>query len=219
MESYASVIRTGHGITTGKMEMNLNGGSTIGGANMENGYIKLLEEAFGPEDFMQIEMSEFLDNREKLIILGYYRDKKILQKIGDELGITRERVRQIKLRAMDGVRATLYQEHLSQLKREEYQTPVEKFEELSVRSRNALMRNKLTTAMEIARYIQGKKDMLPDEALMQIRGIGRKSAKEICSFLKRDLRIPIKANGKIIRIEDALMTVDTRKNYLLEECK
>lgn len=186
---------------------------------MEKGYVKLLEEAFGPEDFTPIEMSEFLGRREKLIILGHYRDNKNLREIGDELGVTRERVRQIKLRAMDGVRATLYEAHLSQTKKEEYQIPIEKFEELSVRSKNALMRNNLTTAIEIARYIQSKKDMQPEEALMQIKSIGRKSAKEICSFLERELQMPIKASGKIIRMDGALRTVNARKKYLLEECK
>ena len=37
-----------------------------------------------------------LNERERTIILGYYSDGRTLQELGDQLGISRERVRQIK---------------------------------------------------------------------------------------------------------------------------
>lgn len=159
---------------------------------MESGYEKLLMAAFWDDDFESIEKSEFLSDREKMVILQYYRDQKTLKEIADTMGVSRERVRQIKFRALDGVRSTLYKRCLSEEKVEEYKIPVERFEDLSIRSRNALMRNNLRTAEEIGRYIRSQKGLGPEEALMEIRNIGRGTAKEICSFLRRkNLQMPI----------------------------
>ena len=66
----------------------------------------------------------------------------------------------------------------------EYVTNVTEFDDLSIRSRNALMRNKLTTPYEIGDYIKKQKGMSPEEAVMKLRNVGRKSAEEICGFLK-----------------------------------
>ena len=81
---------------------------------MADGLERLITTAFWVEDFTPIEDSEYLDDREKQIIMDYFRDGKTLKEIGEELGITSERVRQIKNKAMDGVRSTLYRKCLSQ---------------------------------------------------------------------------------------------------------
>lgn len=159
---------------------------------MADGLERLITVAFWVEDFTPIGDSEYLDDREKQIIMGYFRDGKTLKDIGEELGITSERVRQIKNKAMDGVRSTLYRKCLSQEKYEEYSIPVDRFEDLSMRSRNALMRNNLRTAEAISKYIRSQKGLTQEEALMQIRSIGKGTAREICTFLKRkNLEIPV----------------------------
>ena len=139
---------------------------------MADGLERLITAAFWVEDFTPIEDSEYLDDREKQIIMEYFRDGKSLKEIGEGLGITSERVRQIKNKAMDGVRSTLYRKCLSQEKYEEYSIPVDRFEDLSIRSRNALMRNNLRTAEAISKYIRSQKGLTQEEALMQIRSIG-----------------------------------------------
>ena len=46
------------------------------------------------------------------------------------------------------------------------------------------MRNKLTTPSDIVDYIKKQKGVAPEDAVMKLRNIGRKSAEEICGFLK-----------------------------------
>ncbi len=70
------------------------------------------------------------------------------------------------------------------VKRREFYTTVTEFEDLSNQSKNALMRNKITTPSDIIDYIKKQKGVAPEEAIMKLRNIGRKSAEEICGFLK-----------------------------------
>jgi RNA polymerase primary sigma factor len=49
-------------------------------------------------------MFKILSHREKLILRGRFQQLKTLQQIGDELGVTRERVRQIQARAIGKLR-------------------------------------------------------------------------------------------------------------------
>ena len=124
-------------------------------------------------------------------MLAYYRDGKSYAQIGEELDLVGERVRQIAKHSMDCVRMTLYCACITNIKRQEYQQPVLEYEGMSVRSRNALMRNKLTSATKIMEFLQKNNDMEPEEALMQMRNVGRKSAREIYQYLvQRNLFIP-----------------------------
>ena len=46
------------------------------------------------------------------------------------------------------------------------------------------MRNKLTTPSEIADFIKKQKGYAPEEAIMKLHNLGRKSAEEIYCFLR-----------------------------------
>lgn len=148
-------------------------------------FIKLISDAFSnTEEFTAIEELEFMTEREKEVILMYYRDKKSPTEIAKELELSRQRIHQIRNSALAGVRTTLSMVCMPDVMQREYVTNVTEFDDLSIRSRNALMRNKLTTPYEIGDYIKKQKGMSPEEAVMKLRNVGRKSAEEICGFLK-----------------------------------
>lgn len=154
-------------------------------------FIKLISDAFSnTEEFTAIEESEFMTEREKEVILMYYRDKKNPTEIAKELELSRQRIHQIRNSALAGVRTTLSMVCMPDVKKREFYRTVTEFEDLSNLSRNVLMRNKLTTPYEIMDYIKKQKGIAPEDAIMKIRGIGTKSAKEICGF--------IKANGMLV---------------------
>lgn len=93
------------------------------------------------------------------------------------MSLSKERVRKIASSAMDKVRLSIYN----------YSNSVklpEEFYDLSLRCRNALIHNDLRSEEEILKYINGQ-DLKPEEALMQLKNIGSKSAKEICDFLQK----------------------------------
>ena len=138
------------------------------------GYEKLLIAAF-PYNFDAIKCSEFLEDREKAIILAHYQDGKTYTRIAKEMGLSKERVSKIASTAMDKVRLSIYN----------YSNSVQQeFYDLSLRCRNALIHNDLRSEEEILKYINGQ-DLKPEEALMQLKNIGSKSAKEICDFLQK----------------------------------
>jgi DNA-directed RNA polymerase sigma subunit (sigma70/sigma32) len=58
---------------------------------------------------MPTPMLKVLSPREKLVLKGRFQQLKTLQQIGDELGVTRERVRQIQARAIAKVDDALSQ--------------------------------------------------------------------------------------------------------------
>lgn len=148
-------------------------------------FIKLISDAFSnTEEWAAIEESEFMTEPEKEVILMYYRDKKSPTEIAKELELSRQRIHQIRNSALAGVRTTLSMVCMPDVKRREFFKTVTEFEDLSNLSRNALMRNKLTTPSEIMDYIKKQKGIAPEDAIMKIRGIGIKSAKEICGFIK-----------------------------------
>ena len=152
---------------------------------LPNGYVELTMEAFGiSEGFETIKTSPYLTKRQKFIILEHYQNNKTYTEIGNEMHLTRERIRQIASGAMDGVRITLAWACMSSAKKQEYKQRID-FKGLSVRSRNALMRNHLSTPEEVMKYLQKNKDMEPEEALRRIKNVGEKTAQEICKFLKR----------------------------------
>lgn len=157
-----------------------------------DGYMDLIAAAYDhPDGFEVIENSKHLNNRQKHILLAYYRDGKSYAEIGKELDIVGERVRQIAKHSMDSVRMTLYCACMTNIKRQEYQQPVLEYEGMSVRSRNALMRNKLTSAAKIMEFLQKNNDLEPEKALMQMRNVGRKSAREIYQYLmQQNLFLP-----------------------------
>lgn len=148
-------------------------------------FIKLISDAFSnTEEFTAIEESEFMIEREKEVILMYYRDCKSPAEIAKELELSRQRIHQLRNSALAGVRTTLAMVCMPDVKRREFYTTVTEFEDLSNQSRNALMRNKLTTPSDIVDYIKKQKGVAPEDAVMKLRNIGRKSAEEICGFLK-----------------------------------
>lgn len=155
---------------------------------MENdvGYLDLITTAFDhPAGFGLIEKSEYLTDRQKHVLLAHYRDCKTYAAIGEELGVSKARIQQIAKSAMDGVRMTLLWACISDKKRKEYTCPPIEYDGLSLRSRNALMRNKLTSAEKIMGYLQNNNDKTPVEAFMQLRNVGAKSAREIYMYLIR----------------------------------
>ena len=140
-------------------------------------FIKLISDAFSnTEEFTAIEESEFMTDREKEVVLMYYRDKKSPTEIAVDLELSRQRIHQL--------RKTLSMVCMPDVKRREFYTTVTEFEDLSNQSKNALMRNKITTPSDIIDYIKKQKGVAPEEAIMKLRNIGRKSAEEICGFLK-----------------------------------
>ena len=148
-------------------------------------FIKLISDAFSnTEEFTAIENSEYMTEREKEVILLYYRDKKSLTQIANEFGLSRQRIQQIRNSALVGVRTTLSLLCMPDIKRREFYTCVTEFDDLTKRSKNALMRNKLTTPSEIADFVKKQKGCAPEEAIMKLHNLGRKSAEEICGFLK-----------------------------------
>ncbi|GKG99083.1 hypothetical protein CE91St54_10150 [Hungatella hathewayi] len=148
-------------------------------------FIKLISDAFSnTEEFTAIEESEFMTDREKEVVLMYYRDKKSPTEIAVDLELSRQRIHQLRNSALVGVRTTLSMVCMPDVKRREFYTTVTEFEDLSNQSKNALMRNKITTPSDIIDYIKKQKGVAPEEAIMKLRNIGRKSAEEICGFLK-----------------------------------
>ena len=148
----------------------------LSGYKINMGYEKLLIAAY-PFNFEPIKCSEFLEDREKSIILAHYQDGKTYTRIANEMSLSKERVRKIASSAMDKVRLSIYN----------YSNSVklpEEFYDLSLRCRNALIHNDLRSEEEILKYINGQ-DLKPEEALMQLKNIGSKSAKEICDFLQK----------------------------------
>lgn len=155
---------------------------------MENdvGYLDLITTAYDhPEGFGLIEKSEYLTDRQKHVLLAHFRDCKTYAAIGEEQGVSRTRIQQIAKSAMDGVRLTLLWACISDRTRQEYTKPPTEYDGLSVRCRNALMRNKLTSAEKIMGYLQCNNDKTPIEAFMQLRNVGEKSAREIYRYLIR----------------------------------
>ena len=148
-------------------------------------FIKLISDAFSnTEEFTAIEESEFMTDREKEVVLMYYRDKKSPTEIAVDLELSRQRIHQLRNSALVGVRTTLSMVCMPDVKRREFYTTVTEFEDLSNQSKNALMRNKITTPSDIIDYIKKQKGVAPEEAIMKLRNIGRKSAEEISEFLK-----------------------------------
>ena len=151
-----------------------------------DGYRNLITAAFNhPAGFEIIGKSEYLTDRQKHVLLAHFRDSKTYSAIGEEQGVSGARIQQIAQSAMDGVRLTLLWACLSDRTRQEYTKPPTEYDGLSVRSRNALMRNKLTSAEKIMGYLQGNNDKTPVEAFMQLRNVGEKSAREIYKYLIR----------------------------------
>lgn len=148
-------------------------------------FTKLIADAFSNTDeFSAIENSEYMTEREKEVILMYYRDKKSSREIANELELSRQRIHQLRNSALVGVRTTLSLLCMPDIKRREFYTCVTEFDDLTVRSKNALMRNRLTTPSEIADYVKKQKGCDPEEAIMKLRNLGRKSAEEIYCFLR-----------------------------------
>lgn len=147
------------------------------GYKISMGYEKLLVAAF-PYNFTTIKQSEFLEEREKLVILAHYQDGKTYASIAKDMGVSKEAVRKIEDFAMDRVRLTLYNFSNSE-------NLPEAFSDLSVRSKNALTENGLKSIEAILKYISNQEGLPPEKALMQLKNIGTISAKEICYFLQK----------------------------------
>ena len=155
------------------------------GKKMGEEFTKLITDAFcNTDEFAAIENSEYMTEREKDVILMYYRDNKSTKEIANELGLSRQRIHQLRNAALVGVRTTLSLLCMPDIKRREFYTCVTEFDDLTARSKNALMRNKLTTPSEIADFIKKQKGYAPEEAIMKLHNLGRKSAEEIYCFLR-----------------------------------
>lgn len=155
-----------------------------GSSKMERGFEKLIVTAFHSETFDPIKNSEFLNEIEKEIIIKRYSDGKSYSTIAKEMGLERRKVRRIEIWSMDKVRLTLYRNSLIDKKFDGNSPNTDPAGELSVRSREALMKADLRSDEEIVNYILSQNTLEPAEALMQLKRIGRKSAQEILEYLK-----------------------------------
>lgn len=160
---------------------------------------KLTKQIFGqPLDQAEViptidKMLDEISQRESFVIRAHYMTGKTLQKIGEELCVSRERVRQIEARGIRRMRKYYtrakhdaeiemreeennktqwaYQDH--QLLRDDDSID---FLRLNARANNCLKRNGLLTIRDIKEFV-GEKD--PVSSFMAFRNCGRKTAETI----------------------------------------
>lgn len=145
---------------------------------MDNGMEKMVLAAFKgaiEQGFSIIEETDFLTDGEKDILLRYYRDGESGAEIGKVYGVTHQAIHFCKKKALGRVRNVIYCKCAPK--------GLIKQKGLSSRSRNALLRSGFEAPDKILAYIASQ-DVDPVEALMEIKNVGKKSAKEIYAFLK-----------------------------------
>lgn len=145
---------------------------------MNNGIEKMILAAFNSaieQGFSVIEEADNLTDREKDILLRYYRDGESGEEIGEMYGISYQAVHQSRKRAVGKIRSAIYCKCVPK-------EPM-KPKRLSNRSKNALIRSGLTTPDKILTFICSQEGNAI-EVLMRIRNVGKKSAEEIYALLK-----------------------------------
>lgn len=153
---------------------------------MEETNVTLLKDLFWKKDgFEAIESTDQLNSKEKSVILKFYQEQKDIACIAEEMGISRQRVSQIKKSAMDGVRTGLYLNNFGTERKENIGKPIN-FDDLSTRTRNVLLRNRLRTVEDIINYITKQKEEEPAEAIKRLRNVGTKTAAEILDMLESE---------------------------------
>lgn len=152
---------------------------------MNESFDRLVLEVFdNTAGFEAIENSEYMSEQQKEVILRRYRDGMDISEIAKSLELSRQRIHQILADAMEGVRMTLVALCMTDKARKKYDTRVTEFDGLSYRCVNALMRNNLTTPSQVVKYVRRCKEVPAEEAIMRLRGLGRKTAVEICTFMR-----------------------------------
>lgn len=121
-----------------------------------------------------------LKERDQQIVNKRFKEYKTLQQIGDELSLTRERVRQLLLRALKSLQKQEsrryilfgrkgYDLNMAQEQEAKRKSPPIEELDLDARSYNALRRVKVLTIPQLVR--------MSDEELLRIRNFGEKSLK------------------------------------------
>lgn len=125
-------------------------------------------------------MEQVLSERDRYIVRALYDTNRSLREIGDAIGISAERVRQLKLRALRKISGQIRRERnraLAEKQQDEFVVypinPYIYFEELnlSVRAWNCILRSNVKTLDEFLA-------MTPDQ-IIRIRNLGRKTYQEI----------------------------------------
>lgn len=167
---------------------------------------KLILDVFNEVDvFDIIEKSDFLDDRQKDIILSHYRDDISYQKIADKYLITRQRVQQIAKESIPFIKKSLYCNHGFNFAKKNYKNnigykntdsennrksrrskktePVEimTIDGLSGRSKNCLARNGIFTIKYLISFLENTNRS--KSPLLQFKNCGTKTSNEIYDFL------------------------------------
>lgn len=141
-----------------------------------------------------------IKDRERDILLLTYKDGYILKEIAGKYGISRERVRQIKEKALRKCRHPSRSKILllgytqaeieQRLTKESFRKRICSGEnmsleeyDLSIRSYNCLRRAGLNDRNDVINYIQMQENEKPEDALLKIRNLGRKSVVEVLEKL------------------------------------
>lgn len=137
-------------------------------------YYSIPEGEYVSSDRLENIVEDVLVERDRTILKALYADNMTLLEVGKILGITSERVRQIKLRALRkiGHRITV-EKYRRELEDKRYLITNGGLDELdlSVRAWNCLLRSNVNTLDELLA-------MTPDQ-IIRIRNLGRKTYQEI----------------------------------------
>lgn len=137
-------------------------------------YYSIPEAEYVSSDRLENIEENVLSERDRVILKALYADNMTLRDIGKILGITGERVRQIKLRALRkiGHRITI-EKYQRELESNAFYISKNELDELdlSVRAWNCMLRSNVKTLDELLA-------MTPDQ-IIRIRNLGRKTYQEI----------------------------------------